>query len=90
MKTKFLKRAFEVDGVAYEVMLDLDGAWRGMVHVIDHGRPPHEDVLVSGARYDFHNFTINASSDDIFETDLNLVARILVAATRALVLGLTN
>lgn len=44
------------NGQIYEVMLDVSGQWRGLVHLVDCEKP-HDpggtDVVFSGARWDF-------------------------------------
>lgn len=77
----------------YEVLLDLDGDWRGMVHVFDTSKPKerNQDVMVSGARWSFETHVITVTVDDIFgDPDASLVAEVLAHASIELRRALLN
>jgi hypothetical protein len=57
-----------VDGHQYEVLLEVGGQWKGMVHLID-AEQPHDpcnsDVLITGARFDELTKTVVLGDADV-------------------------
>lgn len=93
MLEKVLRRNITVRGRALEVLLDIEGKWRGMVHIFDTALPKsmNQDVLVSGAKYDFntHVITVDAA-DDVMTKDLEFAVDAIASAAIALRVALSN
>lgn len=91
MTTTSILRSFTVLGKSYTVMLDLEGKWRGMVHVFDDqaDKTHNRDVVVSGARFAFELGVIVFTVDDVFHTDAP-IPQILTEAGRVLSRAILN
>ncbi len=93
MLEKILRRSVVVRGRPLEVVLDLEGKWRGMVHIYDPALPKsgNRDMLVSGARYHFdeHKISVNAE-DDIFTPDVEFAVEAIAVAAVEIRRGLCN
>lgn len=93
MLEKILRRQVMVRGRPLEVMLDLEGKWRGMVHIYDPSLPKagNRDMLVSGARYLFEEGRISVNAaDDIFTKDVEFAVEAIAAAAVEIRRGLAN
>lgn len=93
MLEKVLRRSIIVRGRALEVMLEVEGTWRGIVHISDTSLPKaqNQDVLVSGAKYKFDEHTIVVDvENDVMIKDLDFIAEALAHAAISLRIALSN
>lgn len=68
MESSAVHRCFIGGGHLWEVVLDVEGEFRGMVHLIDVEKlhdPLNSDVVMTGARYDFATGRITLGDADV-------------------------